>query len=401
MLTYLLVWIVALGSLGIYLTAFFFPELHRKNDLIWSGVGLFYALVLWVYSDRIRGGFLLGQTAGVALLVWLGWQTWQLRRELTPADLKTPIPADLKDKLSGLVATVQSKLGSTASQPAVPSSTAAPSSTEVASAIENAAQDAWDDASPSAPVQAGGKPSASAKLPQQAKEAISKVDVAKLKTQATGLLDQLKAKLQDLGILSKPSAAPKGSTSTAVAETVETVETIVAEVGESAAVVEAIEIIETVVEEAVAEAPDPEAVATVEPPAVVEEMPEAPEAISPPEIVESVPVETDSADSPEPPAPDLSVAEAAIADNSLIEPSEPQPLDSPAQTEPEPVESSLEPEAAPETLTTNESTPPDSEQIASVAHELMESVAEEAETTETPAEPKPEDQAWPPPEPMA
>uniref|UniRef100_A0ACD5GY64 Ycf66 family protein n=1 Tax=Desertifilum tharense IPPAS B-1220 TaxID=1781255 RepID=A0ACD5GY64_9CYAN len=35
----------------------FFPEVYRKGDFIWSGVGLFYALVLWVCAGQIRGVF--------------------------------------------------------------------------------------------------------------------------------------------------------------------------------------------------------------------------------------------------------------------------------------------------------------------------------------------------------
>jgi cytoskeletal protein RodZ len=84
MLAYILALAVGLGSLGIYLAAFFFPEIHRKNDFIWSGVGLFYALVLWVCAGRITGSVLLGQVAGVALLGWSVAQTLSLRRQLTP-----------------------------------------------------------------------------------------------------------------------------------------------------------------------------------------------------------------------------------------------------------------------------------------------------------------------------
>jgi hypothetical protein len=93
MLAYFLALVVGLGSLAIYLTAFFFPEIHRKNDFIWSGVGLFYALVLWVFAPRITGGLLLGHVASVALLVWLGWQALTLRRQLTPQSQQTPIPS--------------------------------------------------------------------------------------------------------------------------------------------------------------------------------------------------------------------------------------------------------------------------------------------------------------------
>lgn len=100
MLAYLLALVVALGSLAIYLSAFFFPEIHRKNDFIWSGVGLFYALVLWIFAPRITGGLLLGHVASVALLVWFGWQTLSLRRQLTPEVQQTPIPSPELIKVS-------------------------------------------------------------------------------------------------------------------------------------------------------------------------------------------------------------------------------------------------------------------------------------------------------------
>ena len=93
MLAYILALAVGLGSLGIYLAAFFFPEVHRKNDFIWSGVGLFYALVLWVCAGQINGGLLLGQVAGVALLGWAVTQTLQLRRQLTPVPQQTELPS--------------------------------------------------------------------------------------------------------------------------------------------------------------------------------------------------------------------------------------------------------------------------------------------------------------------
>ncbi|MBD6618121.1 hypothetical protein FNW02_20405 [Komarekiella sp. 'clone 1'] len=93
MLAYVLALVVGLGSLAIYVSAFFFPEIHRKNDFIWSGVGLFYALVLWVFAPRITGGLLLGHVASVALLVWFGWQTLSLRRQLTPLLQQTQVPS--------------------------------------------------------------------------------------------------------------------------------------------------------------------------------------------------------------------------------------------------------------------------------------------------------------------
>jgi hypothetical protein len=93
MLAYVLALAIGLGSIAIYLVAFFFPEIHRKNDFIWSGVGLFYALVIWVFAQRITGGLLLGHVASVALLYWFGWQTLSLRQQLTPKAQQTPIPS--------------------------------------------------------------------------------------------------------------------------------------------------------------------------------------------------------------------------------------------------------------------------------------------------------------------
>jgi hypothetical protein len=88
-MAYLLALIVGLGSFGLYMAAFFFPEVHRKFDFIWSGIGMFYALVLWVCAGRITGAVLLGQTASVALLGWFVWQAINLRRALVPENLRT------------------------------------------------------------------------------------------------------------------------------------------------------------------------------------------------------------------------------------------------------------------------------------------------------------------------
>ncbi|MBD2075925.1 Ycf66 family protein [Phormidium sp. FACHB-592] len=92
MLAYVLALVVGLSSVALYMAAFFFPEVHRKNDFLWSGLGMFYALVLWVCAGRITGGVLLGQTTSVALLGWLGWQTLVLRRQAAPLDQQTAVP---------------------------------------------------------------------------------------------------------------------------------------------------------------------------------------------------------------------------------------------------------------------------------------------------------------------
>jgi hypothetical protein len=111
MLAYILALAVALGSFALYMAAFFFPEVHRKSDFIWSGVALFYALVLWVCAGRITGGVLLGQTASVALLGWFGWQTLRMRWDLTPPDQKTQLPAQATPAaLRGTAEQVREKL---------------------------------------------------------------------------------------------------------------------------------------------------------------------------------------------------------------------------------------------------------------------------------------------------
>ncbi|MDY6898911.1 MAG: Ycf66 family protein [Cyanobacteriota bacterium] len=110
-MTHILALIVGFGSLAIYLAAFFFPEVHRKNDFYWSGVGLFYALVLWFFAPRIGGWFFLGQLAAVALLIWFGWQTFSLRRQVTPAMQQTTVPSpeavtskiSLQERVGGLL----------------------------------------------------------------------------------------------------------------------------------------------------------------------------------------------------------------------------------------------------------------------------------------------------------
>ncbi|HEY9888353.1 MAG TPA: Ycf66 family protein, partial [Candidatus Obscuribacterales bacterium] len=97
MLAYVLAIIIAIGSFSFYMAAFFVPEMHRRQDFLWSGLGLFYAVVLWFCAGRITGAVLLGQIASVALLTGLSWHTLALRRDLTPELVRTPITwADLQ-----------------------------------------------------------------------------------------------------------------------------------------------------------------------------------------------------------------------------------------------------------------------------------------------------------------
>jgi len=92
MLAHILAVLVGTGSVGLYLSAFFFPEIHRKQDFIWSGVGFFYALTLWIYARQSMGGILVGQISSVVLLGWFAWQNLKLRRQLVPVSQQTPIP---------------------------------------------------------------------------------------------------------------------------------------------------------------------------------------------------------------------------------------------------------------------------------------------------------------------
>ncbi|MGC1307581.1 MAG: Ycf66 family protein [Phormidesmis sp.] len=91
LLTDTLAILLGLSSFTFYMAAFFYPEVHRRSDFLWSGLGMFYALVLWVCAGQMTGALLLGQMAAVALLLGLGWQTLTVRREKTPVYQQTPI----------------------------------------------------------------------------------------------------------------------------------------------------------------------------------------------------------------------------------------------------------------------------------------------------------------------
>ncbi|MBE9170962.1 hypothetical protein IQ238_26760 [Pleurocapsales cyanobacterium LEGE 06147] len=82
MLAYILAIAIGSSSLVLFMTAFVQPEIHRKDDFFWSGMGLFYALVLWFCANRLTGGVLLGQVAAVALILSYNWQNLQLRKAI-------------------------------------------------------------------------------------------------------------------------------------------------------------------------------------------------------------------------------------------------------------------------------------------------------------------------------
>ena len=82
MLPYGLAIAVGLSSSILFLTAFFMPKIHRQDDFFWSGLGFFYALILWFCASQFTGTLLLGQLAVVALLISYSWQVIQLRKAL-------------------------------------------------------------------------------------------------------------------------------------------------------------------------------------------------------------------------------------------------------------------------------------------------------------------------------
>lgn len=93
MLAKILAIAVGSGSFILFMAAFFFPEVYRKGDFIWSGVGIFYAIVLWFCAGQATGAELLGETASVVLIWSLGGQLLVLRRQRTPSDQQTPTEA--------------------------------------------------------------------------------------------------------------------------------------------------------------------------------------------------------------------------------------------------------------------------------------------------------------------
>ncbi|MGF1496043.1 MAG: Ycf66 family protein [Elainellaceae cyanobacterium] len=115
MLAYLLALVVGTGSFALYMSAFFFPEIYRRYDLVWSGIGMFYALVLWICAGQFRGATLLGQIAIVSLAGWFLWQNLELRRSLTPPDQRTP-RTQADQSLASVVSTQSQVLSDRASQ---------------------------------------------------------------------------------------------------------------------------------------------------------------------------------------------------------------------------------------------------------------------------------------------
>ncbi|MGY6530863.1 MAG: Ycf66 family protein [Cyanobacterium sp.] len=80
MLSYFLSITIVIASLNLYLSAFIRPKIHRRDDFLWSGLGLFYGLTLWVCAGRITGAILLSQLAIVTVAIAFMWENVSLRK---------------------------------------------------------------------------------------------------------------------------------------------------------------------------------------------------------------------------------------------------------------------------------------------------------------------------------
>ncbi|HEY9768548.1 MAG TPA: Ycf66 family protein [Coleofasciculaceae cyanobacterium] len=136
MLSYALAIAVATSSLVLFSTAFLMSDIHRKDDFLWSGVGLLYALVLWYCAHNITGAVLLGQAAATVLLVSYSWQTINLRKAIAnPAKVVETNKFSVLQSINGLLKRNQPQV-----QPAVTAVTTAnpPKVTEQEIAIPDA-----------------------------------------------------------------------------------------------------------------------------------------------------------------------------------------------------------------------------------------------------------------------
>ncbi|MEB3159818.1 MAG: Ycf66 family protein [Synechocystis sp.] len=101
MLALMLSSVVGSASLVFFFSAFFAPKLHRKDDFLWSGFGFFYALVLWICAQRFTGAILLGQLAGVCLILAFAWQTLRLRAAIAHQSIAEVPSFSLLDWVGG------------------------------------------------------------------------------------------------------------------------------------------------------------------------------------------------------------------------------------------------------------------------------------------------------------
>jgi hypothetical protein len=94
LVTTLLALLLAISSFGLYMVAFFFPEVYRRGDLTWSGVVMVYAIALWFNADDLSWRLLVAHMAAIALLGRFVWQNLELRRAVAPDREKTAFLGD-------------------------------------------------------------------------------------------------------------------------------------------------------------------------------------------------------------------------------------------------------------------------------------------------------------------
>jgi|GEM_PF-4398466 len=277
MLTNLLAWSLAIASLGLYLSGFFLPELYRKFDLVASGAGLFFALTLWIYGDRVNGGLLLGTSAGVLLILWFGWQTFQYRWQLThPSDrtdtqkaqalwqrLQTLLPegtlTQVKDRLQALLSRPKPP---TTLPPAAPPTPATPPMNTSPTMQEDLWSDAQGSGSPATPSDVSAPPITHEPEKTQEPEAAETPEIAAVSA------EEAPESVESTGATEEPI------------ESIEPTEELIASIGESTE--EPIESIESTEEPTASTAPET-------PAAVPEPAPASPTDIEPVATAEDVP----------------------------------------------------------------------------------------------------------------
>jgi hypothetical protein len=296
MLSNLLALMVGSGGLALIAGAFLAPKLYRNNDLIWGGVALFYGVVLWFCSTQIRGAVLLGDSAAVSLIGWLGWQAflgrWGSLSEADRAQLLdgSAIKGQFKALTSGQtlpgvvapsaapIASAQSQLNAKAQEAkaAVQSSTKAAQKT-VQKTVQKTAQDiaAKVNASPS------DRPAVAETLRKSLNQAQAQAPA--LLGQVTGAIGSLRDRIQGRKNPGRRYVRPEAGTAAAPDATYEedwtdAVEEAIEDVAEdlNAAAAPIVQDMDTI-EEAIVEDPDKTVIEVDEPiEAAQEAAPESP-----------------------------------------------------------------------------------------------------------------------------
>jgi hypothetical protein len=131
MLAYILAIAIGSSSLVLFMTAFVQPEIHRKDDFLWSGIGLFYALVLWFCANRLTGGVLLGQAAAVALILSYNWQNLKLRKAIAHPEKEITLDFSITQAIQNFLGRSFSRSGKSPSTVKAETATTTPPETDL------------------------------------------------------------------------------------------------------------------------------------------------------------------------------------------------------------------------------------------------------------------------------